>query len=362
MQARYRYTGREPAARENTREASVTVNATICLAVILLAVLAGPLLFRPVERNIEIFFFLAGGIAAAASGRVDRALIWRALSAPIGISLAVLVFGALARVLRPALDRGLKRMINVVSPRLFVFALTIVLGLVSSVITAVVAALVLVEALSLVSLDRESVGPSAVIACFAIGLGAALTPLGQPLSAIAGAGSRADFWYLARLLGPLILPGIALAGMVAMIFQPAPGGPTDETRASEGWWAVVMRAARIYIFVVGLIGLAAGVRPLFETYLERLSDASLFWLNTVSAVVDNATLASIELGPHLRRDQELSILMSLLVSGGMLVPGNIPNIIAADRLEITARQWARVGLPIGFALLLVCFGAIRWLY
>ena len=33
-------------------------------------------------------------------------------------------------------------------------------------------------------------------------------------------------------------------------------------------------------------------------------------------------------------------LMSLLISGGMLIPGNIPNIISASKLDIKSGEWA----------------------
>ncbi len=39
----------------------------------------------------------------------------------------------------------------------------------------------------------------------------------------------------------------------------------------------------------------------------------------------------------------------------MLIPGNIPNIIAADKLGIRSRTWARVGVPLGLMLLLGYF-------
>jgi predicted cation transporter len=52
--------------------------------------------------------------------------------------------------------------------------------------------------------------------------------------------------------------------------------------------------------------------------------------------------------------------MGLLISGGMLIPGNIPNIIAAGRLGITSREWASVGLVTGLPLMLACFAVLVW--
>jgi predicted cation transporter len=53
-----------------------------------------------------------------------------------------------------------------------------------------------------------------------------------------------------------------------------------------------------------------------------------------------------------------AVLMGLLISGGMLIPGNIPNIIAAGKLKIRSRTWARYGVPLGLILLVVYFGVL----
>ena len=42
----------------------------------------------------------------------------------------------------------------------------------------------------------------------------------------------------------------------------------------------------------------------------------------------------------------------------MLIPGNIPNIIAAGKMGITSKEWARYGVPLGFALLLIYFAIL----
>jgi predicted cation transporter len=35
----------------------------------------------------------------------------------------------------------------------------------------------------------------------------------------------------------------------------------------------------------------------------------------------------------------------------MLIPGNIPNIIAASKLRISSRSWTVIGLPLGLLLM-----------
>ena len=93
-----------------------------------------------------------------------------------------------------------------------------------------------------------------------------------------------------------------------------------------------------YAFVAGLVGLAWAMRPLANAYVNRLPEGVLFWVNSISAVVDNATLTAAEVGPTLNHTQQRAILMGLLISGGMLIPGNIPNIVAASRLGISSRE------------------------
>ena len=132
-------------------------------------------------------------------------------------------------------------------------------------------------------------------------------------------------------------------------------------RAEESWAEIALRAGKVYIFVAGLVGLSWGLQPLVATYIGRLPHSLLFWLNSISAVVDNATLTAAEIGPMLSASQQRGILMGLLISGGMLIPGNIPNIVAAGRLGITSREWAAVGLTTGLPLMLLCFWVLRWM-
>ena len=333
----------------------------LALGLILCAVLLGPVLIKPVERNIEIFFVIVGALTAAASGQSSWALLRTAATAPIALTTAVLVFGAIARLTRPALDRGVKRLLRLMSTRCIFFILTIVLGLLSSVITAVVAALILVEAISLLKLDRKSEIAAVVLACFAIGLGAALTPVGEPLSTIAIGALHADFWYLARLLGWLVVAGILIIELLSLIFPLRPGESLKAVHDAETWSDVAVRAGKVYLFVAGLVGLSWGFRPLVDQFVSRMPGSLLFWLNSISAVVDNATLTAAEIGPSLSAAQQRAILMGLLISGGMLIPGNIPNIVAAERLGISSREWARVGLITGLPLMALCFAVLLWM-
>ncbi len=333
----------------------------IGLGLILLAVLVGPICVRPVERNIELFFLSAGVLTAIITGRFGWTLIHAAASEPIALTIAVLVFGAAARLLRPAFDRTLQRLRDTVSARWIYFSLIVLLGLLSSVITAVISALLLVEAIALLKLDRPSETAAVVLACFAIGLGAALTPVGEPLGTIAIAALSADFWYLMRLLGPLVICGIAIVAALSLFISPYQGASLYAARSEDGWKEIVLRALRVYAFCAGLVALSWGMRPLVDTYISRMPHAALFWLNSISAVVDNATLTAAEIGPALNHSQQRAVLMGLLISGGMLIPGNIPNIVAASRLGISSREWARIGLLTGLPLMALCFAVLYWM-
>ena len=215
----------------------------IGLGLILLAVLVGPIFIKPVERNIELFFLSVGALTSIISGQFGWPLVHAAVTEPIALTIAVLVFGALARVARPAFDQGVQRLRAVVSARWIYFALIMALGLLSSVITAVIAALLLVEAIAMLKLDRPSETAAVVLACFAIGLGAALTPVGEPLGTIAISALGADFWYLMRLLGPLVIAGIVIVAVISLFISPtgrrvvvcrAPGGRLEGNCPARG--------------------------------------------------------------------------------------------------------------------------------
>ena len=334
---------------------------TLELSLIFFVVLLGPFLNRKVEGNLEAFLFVMGLISATVSGAWTGELVHEGLIAPVKITLAVLVAGVLFHYLRNSLDRGMRRLLITVPLPAVVFSGVVILGLLSSVISAIIAALLLVEFINVLPLHRRAEVDLTIIACFAIGLGAALTPLGEPLSAItvsklSGAPHHATFFYLMKLLGPYIVAAVVVLGIVAVfLVHPAPEDVEEglSGEAEEGGiGGVFMRAFKVYVFVMALIFLGAGFKPLIDAYFTKIPSLALFWANIVSAILDNATLAAAELGPSLSDDQIKSALLGLLIAGGMLIPGNIPNIIAAHALRIKSKEWARLGVPLGFALML----------
>jgi predicted cation transporter len=287
----------------------------------------------------------------------------------------------------------MERIQEKVPVKVVVFVVVVGLGLLSSVITAMIAALLLVELVHYIPLNRTNRVELVIIACFSIGLGAALTPLGEPLSTIAisklqGPPFNADFFFLIRTLGIYIVPGIVFFGILGMIFVQGKRPrilriislPEDidaekesehhhasvkrakkgeEREKSETLADVPARALKVYIFVMALIYLGAGMEVLVDRYFTLVPAMGLYWVNMLSAVLDNATLAAAEIGPALTLVQVKGALMGLLIAGGMLIPGNIPNIIAAQKLRIKIKEWARVGIPLGLGVMLFYF---VWLY
>src|SRR5918998_1460656 len=111
----------------------------IGLVVILILVLFLPFSVKKVEHNLEIFLFIMGIAAATISGMMNLHLIEKALIDPINITIAVLIAGLVCKWGHVYLTNSILWLSRKLSPRFF-FALTvIVLGLASSVITAIIA-------------------------------------------------------------------------------------------------------------------------------------------------------------------------------------------------------------------------------
>lgn len=338
------------------------------LAVIFFAVLLGPFAHKKIEAHLEAFLFVMGLISATVSDAWSTELVREGLVAPISITLAVLGAGVVFHYLRAALARGMRRLLITVPLTAIVCAGVMILGLLSSVISAIIAALLLVEFITVLPLHRRAEVNLTIIACFAIGLGAALTPLGEPLTTIvvsklSGPPYHAGFYYLFGLLALYVVPAVAILAIAAIFMVRQPTDDTQETLGAEpheeNLSGVFVRSFKVYLFVMALIFLGAGFKPLIDVYLTKLSSQALFWVNMISAVLDNATLAAAELGPSLNENQIKSALLGLLISGGMLIPGNIPNIIAAHALRIKSTEWARLGVPLGL-LIMIATAALLW--
>ena len=329
----------------------------IGLFIILILVLVLPFTVKKVEHNLEAFIFVMGIAASLVSGILNGSLIHKALEDPINITLAVLIAGLLCKWFQRRIEKFILTTSRLLSMRLFMALTIIILGIVSSIITAIIAAIILVIIINVLTLDRKSEVRFTVLACFSIGLGAALTPIGEPLSTLTISKLDEEFFYLIKLIGPEVIPAIIIFALLSMILvkpQQSENG-LSSNNISESYKEIIIRAVKIYLFVMGLTLLGAGFEPFITEYILGLSPMILYWINMISAVLDNATLAAAEVSPTMNASMIQAILLGLLISGGMLIPGNIPNIIAAGKLNITSKEWARFGLPIGLMAMSIYF-------
>jgi len=327
----------------------------------MILVLFLPFSVKRVEEQLEAFLLMMGLSAATVSGVWSGHLVHEAFREPLLISLAVLIIGFFFRASRDYIRTYTGKFVKLVGLPVAIFTIVFMLGILSSVITAIIAALVLTEVVSALNLDRKYEVRLVIYACFAIGLGAALTPLGEPLSTIVvsklrAAPHNADFFYLLKKIGVWVVPGVFFMSLLAsMNHGDAVKRSGLRTSERESVKDIILRAGKVYIFVMALVFLGAGLRPLAEATIVSLPEWQLFWLNSLSAVLDNATLAAAEIVPTMSDGKITYILMGLLISGGMLIPGNIPNIISASKLNIKSREWASVALPLGAVVMLVYF-------
>lgn len=329
----------------------------IGLVIILLLVLLLPFLVKKVEHNLEIFLFIMGIAASTISGMMDGHLIKKALIDPIHITLAVFIAGLVCKWFQSQIEKSILWGSRKLTPRMFFAITVIVLGLISSIITAIIAAIVLVIIVNVLPLDRKSEVRFTVLACFSIGLGAALTPIGEPLATIAISKLNEDFFYLLELIGKDVIPAVLLFGLLSL-FLVKPYENQDGLKSEsnvESYKEIVVRSLKIYLFVMGLTFLGHGFEPFINEYVIGLSPALLYWINMISAILDNATLVAAEVSPLMDSETIRAVLLGLIISGGMLIPGNIPNIIAAGKLNITSKEWASFGVPVGLATMILYF-------
>jgi predicted cation transporter len=355
-------------------------SVTIVMFVIFFIVLFLPFIYRPVEHNLEAFLFTMGFLAVSMNSIfLDKSkiiileggdahslppfwtghLVWAALEDPLMITAAVLIAGMAFHYGRDYFKKYMEKAINKMQMGVFVFIIIVTLGMVASMITAIISALLLVEVITVLRLDRKTETELTIIACFSIGLGAALTPLGEPLSTIVIVTKlQEDFWYLLVNIGKYVIPAVFAFGIIGYFYATrshVSRNTLSEDQVEEEQKEVFIRTGKVYLFVMALVLLGTGFAPLIEWYIIKLPPMALYWVNTSSAILDNATLAAAEITRSMSQEQINAALMSLLISGGMLIPGNIPNIISASKLHITSKEWATFGVPIGMVWLAIFF-------
>ena len=330
------------------------------LILLLIITFVLPLILKKVEENLEPFLFIIGLFACITAGNINKELFLTIFQNKFMyiIVCSVLIGGFLFKALAEVIRESLERILKYIPLKIFVFLVIVILGLLSSVITAIIASLVLVEIISILPISRKNKIKVDIVACFSIGLGAVLTPVGEPLSTVIVSKLHVDFWFLMREFGIYIIPGIILFGLIGTVFAVRDTADLDleeNANKQETNKTIVLRAFKIFIFLIALELLGAGFKPIIDTYVLALDNRCLYWVNICSAVLDNATLAAAEISIKMSMLQIKAILMGLLISGGMMIPGNIPNIISAGKLDIKSREWIKLGVPLGFIVMIGYF-------
>jgi len=334
----------------------------ILLGIVALHLLVLPLTSRWVESHLELFLLAVGATAVTVSGGWNGALVHKTLSAPVYVSFIVLVVSVIFNNYSRYIFRVLFAFFRTLEPRYSFALLVFLLGMTSSMISVTVAALVLAEVLQVVHLGHDTTVKITVFACYAIGLGAVLTPLAEPMglvinSALSGPPHQADFFFLLRHFLGWITP--AVCGLaVAAGYVARHAGTTMQMHIredKENYSSILRRTLHIYMFVAALTLISAGLRPLAQSTITHLGGKVLFLANAVSVIIDNATLAAIEIVPTISQTDLIYMVIGLAAFGSMLVQGNLPNIVAAEKLGIKSREWARVAVPTGLVLMGVYF-------
>ncbi len=289
----------------------VDLLANFGLLIIFILVLVLPFRIKYIECNLEIFLFLCGAAALTLSGLIiipneptgwNVRIITEALTTPlnitsiagipVGIVQIVLLMGLVIYFFHHQIQDIFTVMVERIPLTVIVPSVIIVLGLVSSVISAILAAIILVEIVNALPIGRQSKITLAVVSCFSIGLGAGLTPLGEPLSTIViakltGAPYHADFWFLFQRLGVYIIPSVLVLGFVGLVLFLRSKDNENNLECiieRESITEVLVRAGKVYLFIMALIFLGEGFKPLILEYIINIPPAGLYWVNIVSAV------------------------------------------------------------------------------
>ena len=343
----------------------ISLLAKILLGLVVLNLLVWPLKSKWVENHLELFLLMVGAAAVTISGMWSKEFIYDALNSPVNVAFIVLVVSIIFNYYSRYIFRVLFVLFRFFEPKYSFAILVFLLGITSSVFSVTVAALVLAEVLQVVNLESEQTVKVTVYACYAIGLGAVLLPLAEPLGLViykelAAGPHQADFFFVLKHFFWWIMPAISLMALAAGYTVRNANAQVELhiREDKEDTRSMLRRTWHIYLFVAALTLISTGLRPFADATIARLSGKILFWANSVSVIIDNATLAAIEITPDVTIPNLMYMVIGLAAFGSMLIQGNLPNIVAAEKLGIKSREWARVAVPTGLVLMSGYFVAL----
>lgn len=330
----------------------------ILLGIIVVNLLVWPLASRWVESHLELFLLGVGAAAVTVSGGWSVGFLYETLNYPVNVAFIVLIVSVIFNNYSRYIFRVLFAFFKKMEPRYSFAVLIFLLGMTSSLVSVTVSALVLAEVLKVVNLERTATVRITVFACYAIGLGAVLTPLAEPLgliinNALSVPPHNADFFFLLKHFFWWIAPAVLLLSAAAGYFARNAGTTLQMhiREDKETYSSMLRRTLHIYMFVAALNLISTGLRPLAQSTITHLGGKVLFLANAVSVIIDNATLAAIEIVPSISMNDLVYMVIGLAAFGSMLVQGNLPNIVAAEKLGIKSREWASVAVPTGLILM-----------
>jgi len=340
----------------------ISLLTKILLGIIVVNLLVWPLVSKWVENHLEVFLLLVGIAAVTVTGGWSIDFIYQTLNAPVNVAFIVLVVSVIFNYYSRYIFRVLFVLFRYLEPQYSFAVLVFLLGITSSIFSVTVAALVLAEVLQVVNLERDQTIKVTICACYAIGLGSILLPLAEPMGLIiynqlSAGPHQADFFFMLRHFFWWIAPGIGLLALAAgyTVRQIDTNIQLHIREDKESYKSMLRRTWHIYLFVAALHLISTGLRPFAQSTVAHLSGKILFWANSASVVIDNATLAAIEVTPAVTLHNLMFMVLGLVAFGSMLVQGNLPNIVAAEKLGIKSREWARVAVPMGVVLTVIYF-------
>ena len=157
---------------------------TVLLSALIVVVLVLPLTVHKIEENLEAFLFVCGAFAVTVSHVWNGHLVLSALKDPIKITLAVFIAGILFNKFNTHLQKLTQKAVKAIGLRWTLFLIVVILGITSSIITAIIAALILAEIAVMLPLERKGRIKLVTFSCYAIGMGAVLTSIGEPLGTV----------------------------------------------------------------------------------------------------------------------------------------------------------------------------------
>ncbi len=283
----------------------------------------------------------------------------------IGIFQVVLIAGLLFTRYIKNVENGVMKLEKRLSLPFVASLIILVTGISSSIISAIVASVLVAEVSRVIPIERKRKNIFLVISAFSIGLGASLTPVGEPLSTIlveklSGPPYYANFFFPFFLLFDYVIPIIIVLTIISFyLIKRSSRIEKDNTGYRLTYNEAVIRAVKIYIFVFSLTLLGSSFQIIVNKYIVHFSPSLMYMFGATSAFLDNATLTAAIISPSMSLIQIKSFLISLLISGGFLIPGNVPNIVIAYSHKISFREWAKIALPVGLPLFFIFFFIIN---